>query len=100
MHHKSDITLEEEEAELIRNGERYNLCNPSFAVDIGEWREKLAKAKEEGYKSEKCSCGNIMLAFHHWTRCSVADCPFSTGKSMLDYMEEGIENGEEEKVQE
>ena len=88
MKTKSDISLEEEKKALQENANYWNACNPSFKEDLQHWEEKLEKAKDEGYKSEKCSCGCIFLAFHHYVRCEERDCPFSDGVSLLDRMTE------------
>lgn len=84
MKSKSDISPEEEEQALLKNAEQWNACNPSFAKDIQYWRDKLEQAKAEGYKSEKCSCDCVFLAFHHFTSCQDSECPMSDGVSILD----------------
>lgn len=64
MKTKTDISEEEEQLELVKNSEAWNLCNSSYEIPLNDWEDKLAKAKAEGYKSEKCSCGCVFLAFH------------------------------------
>ena len=85
---KRDATLEEEEKELINNSKIWDNYNPGFEISIEKWREKLAEAKKEGYKSEVCECGSTFLAFHHFTTCKREQCPFSDGVSLLDRMKE------------
>ena len=93
MKSKSDISLEDEEIELRRHAEFWNFKNPSYVIDLDNWREKLAEAKKEGYKSEKCSCGATYLAFHHYTMCREEGCPFNDGgPSILEQMLGKVEN--------
>lgn len=87
---KQDITSEEEEKAMLDNMAQFNRQNPSYRVDESVWRGKLAEAKAEGYKSERCSCGVTFLAFHHWTTCQAAGCPFSDGVSMLDQLKQSL----------
>ena len=88
---KRDATPEEEEAALIQNADYWNRCNPSFEISVNEWRDKLTKAKEEGYKTEVCVCGVTFLAFHHFTDCRKKDCPFSDGVTLLERLAESCE---------
>ena len=76
--------MEEEQQELIKNAEQWNRCNPNFELSLEHWQEKLKEAKNQGYKSEKCSCSCVFLAFHHYTSCQESDCPFSDGVSVSD----------------
>jgi len=83
---KAIISDEEEQLELINNCKVWNRRNPSYEIPLEDWADKLTKAKAEGYVSEKCSCGCVFLAFHHWTTCQDKECPFSDGVSLLERM--------------
>lgn len=52
------------------------------------WQKKLTEAEAQGHKNEVCSCGNVHLAFHHFTRCQMEGCPFSSGVSLLEKFNE------------
>ena len=43
---KTDVSLEEEERELLLNAERWNLMNPSYKHPISFWQNKLEEAKK------------------------------------------------------
>ncbi len=88
---KRDITAEEEEEALLANMDRYNACNPSFAVPLEKWRAMLVEAKGEGYKSERCECGAVFLAFHHYTYCRQDGCPMSDGITQLERWQKSLE---------
>lgn len=83
---KSPATEAEVEAALLQQTDYYNRCNPSYEVSLEERRAKLAKAVAEGYKSEKCSCGSLMLAYTSFVRCDPQVCPFikEDSKGLLD----------------
>lgn len=42
----------------------------------------------DGFKDEACDlCGEVLLACQHFVHCRNREgCPFSTGKTLLDYM--------------
>ena len=81
-------TAEEIEKTLTANAKLWNIREPGFEHDLQFWRDKLAKADAEGYKSEVCACGAVFLSFHHATTCQDSDCPFSDGVSLLDRLTE------------
>lgn len=91
---KRDATEEETLTTLKSNCESWNLNNPSFEISLEDWKDKQAVAAKEGYKSEVCDCGCVMLAFHHWTTCREKECPFSDGVSMLERLQQSIEGKE------
>lgn len=78
---------DEEAAEALRiHAWRWNAMNPDSQISDDVWQGKLDEAIAEGYKNEVCSCGNVFLAFHHFTTCRTDGCPFSDGVSLLDRM--------------
>lgn len=90
---KSVVSNDEERKQLELCAHLYDLYNPNFKIEFKSWEERLQKAKNEGYTSEICNgkgCGRVHLAFQHFTDCRDDRCPFSTGKSLLDMLEEQI----------
>lgn len=86
MHTKRDATPEEARKGLQTHAWRWDASNPNHRVEMSSWEAKEQEAIAEGYKAEVCSCGVTFCAFHQWTTCRQDDCPFSTGRTMLDYM--------------
>lgn len=86
---KYDVTEDEEEAALLANAEMWNLHNTNLQTPVESWRERLTKAKSEGYKTERCECGAVFLAFHHFTTCCQVGCPMrDAGPSILERIKE------------
>jgi hypothetical protein len=83
---KRDATAEETERELMATFERWNRMNPNSPEMLEAWKARQAVAEAQGHKSEVCSCGVVFLAFHHFCRCAVKDCPISDGVSVLERM--------------
>ena len=94
---KRDATPEEEQEALVKNYERWNLCNPGYDKLLSFWEEKLDEAKKEGYKTEICECGATFMAFHHMLDCRQAECPMkSSNLSILDQIAAKFEEEEKE----
>lgn len=81
---KVDATNEESNKALESHAARWNLMNSGFEITLEKWHAKEEQAIAEGYKAEKCSCGNVFCAFHHFTTCEFEGCPFRSGPSLLD----------------
>ncbi len=91
MMSKSDLSPTEEIAALKDNADRWNAMNSGFEIPLADWEKRLNQAKAEGYKSEKCECGVVYLAFHHFTTCRDPDCPFSDGVSLLQQLSQDLQ---------
>jgi len=80
---KRPATPEETEAALLAHMHQFNTCNPGFEKPENKWRTDLATALTEGIKNEVCQCGNVFLAFHHYTTCNRDGCPFNCGHTSI-----------------
>lgn len=81
---KRDATSDEAAKALDDHATRWNLCNPNYQIPREDWQAKEATAVAEGYKSERCDCGVVFCAFHHYTDCRDEKCPFRDGPSLLE----------------
>ena len=88
---KRPATPEETEAALLAHMHQFNTCNPGFEKPENKWRTDLATALTEGTKNEVCQCGNVFLAFHHYTTCNRDGCPFNCGKSLFETWQDEID---------
>lgn len=62
----------------------WNSFNPNSIKSVEWWKAKQDEAEAEGYKNETCSCGNVFLAFHHYTTCKEKGCPISNGVPLIE----------------
>lgn len=83
-YNKQEATTDEIEQGIFRLTTSWNLQNPSDQKMESYWRDKQREAVAEGYKAEVCSCGATFLAFSHFVRCQVGECPMSDGVSIVD----------------
>jgi hypothetical protein len=49
----------------------------------------ISEAEAQGYKRETCQkCQAVFEPHIHFIRCTASACPMTTGKTLLDYLEE------------
>lgn len=57
-----------------------------YEREYPDTRERHVAAVADGYKAETCllgGCGVVYLAHHHFTRCTVENCPFRDDQESL-----------------